>query len=197
MHPSVFKLTVEVRDLDTDFPLEKALVKITNTDGDHAEFFTDFSGRVTIDNFIQPEKDYLVEVSCKGYYLTPQQATVTARVSTVRQTPQDFYRSLKLRRIPFKSFSPALYDYKQLNIPSGSTVLPEDAKLLLNQYVEESKSKKTIIVLLVPYGGVLTNELKLQVELARQYLLKMVPKNKVVVIEKPGVDKEGVYIKTI
>jgi len=193
----VYKLKIEVRDLDTDFPLEKALVKITSTEGDHAEFYTDISGNVTIEKFIQPEKEYPVEVSCKGYYLGPQQTTVTGRISTIKQTSQEFYRSFKLRRIPYKSFSPALYDYKPLNIPEGSTILPDDAKLLLDQCVEESKRRKTEIVLLVPYGGMLTNGLCAKLELAKQYLLKLVPKNKVVVIEKPGVDKEGIFVKTI
>lgn len=194
----VFKLEIEVRDLDTDFPLENANVKITSTDGDRAEFVTDAKGKVKIDAFLKAEKNYLIEVSRKGYCLYLQQPVATGNLSTVNhKNSEQFLRTFKLQKNPLTPFFPDLYGYRQLDIPVGATTLPDDVKAELDRCTAEAKKPRIMVVLLIPYGEKLSSEVKAKMELAQQYLLSKVPKNKIAVVEKPGMNKEGVFVKSL
>jgi len=78
-----YQLTIEVRDLDTEAPIAKSMVKIIGNNGQQAEYRTNDSGLVAIDTFIKPETIYQIEVSCKGYLTHDQQSFRSSQLSTV------------------------------------------------------------------------------------------------------------------
>lgn len=153
----VYVLHIETKDLETEEPLKGSKIVITGSNGQQAEFTTNDTGYVCIENFILPQTSYTIKVSSKGYLTDDQQSTITSQVNTYNfKKSAQFWKVFKFRKllgcsricnvVDFKENTDLVEEYYQetLNI-YASIVSSEEVNVHIEAAYVNPRSKKLLI----------------------------------------------------
>lgn len=96
----VFNLTIEVYDLDNEKPIGGSKIQIWGSNGQKTELWTNDSGYVRVENFIQPHTTYTIQVSAKGYLTSDLHGYITSQLNTIGRTrSMEFYKIFRFRKV--------------------------------------------------------------------------------------------------
>lgn len=141
--PVLFKLTVEVKNLDNDAPIADASIKLVGTDNSSFDVKSDGNGTFTFEangdkRYINPNTTYTIEVGKKKFVTSDQNSTIKGQISTVGQDKsQEYYKVFKLREVTetFVFHMPLVlyaYDKAELMIDPTGNAKGNDSKAPVN-----------------------------------------------------------------